>query len=379
LAGKIAEDKQRTNLIKTLAQSIEDREDELAAAVKADVGMIRASLTKFERQEKDARQAENLVREHVTKCRALVGDGPKGKFSGACPIDGCECPRVDEINKDVTRRKAAAEAVTTAEIDLRQAVALVSESGRGANSARKALADVDALAKRVPALNAELNRMRMEYQRAVGDGLLDASAADRLGVMKQQLTSMQREQMKHEQSEKMAAKLLGETDDLASKVDVLKWASRASGRDGVVGLAMRESLVRIEAEANGVLEGMGAAHRLSFEEDGQGKVVVMVVDQSGRRPLAADSGGGKAVLALAVRVALSKMLGAKVLFLDEICGALDPSALDELGSMLRALPGLGFEQVFVISHRDEIASGMERKIVVTRDRMSGSSTFSLEG
>jgi DNA repair exonuclease SbcCD ATPase subunit len=279
----------------------------------------------------------------------------------------------------VTRRKAAAEALAEAERDLRQAGSLVSESGRGANAVRNGLAEADALAKRLPSLNAELARLRMEHSKIIADGLLAADSGVVLNGMRAKLDAMSREMVRHERAGEQVAKLTEDTESLAGRLDVLKWAARAAGREGVVGMAMRESLIRIEAEANGVLEGMGAAHRLSFEEDGQGKLSVIVIDQSGRRPLAADSGGGKAVLALAVRVALSKMLGATLLFLDEIDGALDPSALDELGNMLRSLPGLGFEQVFVISHRPEIADGMERKIVVERDRGRGASTLTVEG
>lgn len=378
LVATLAADKERTLRIKNLLSGIEEKEAELAEVQKLNAGQARSELARAEQTEHRLVAEAKTARDAMLAAKAQVGTGPRGKFSGMCPIDNCECPRVKEINSDVTRRKAAQDRYELAQADERRIEEQAREAGRVANAARRKVAEADASDKRIPLITTSLNKMQDELRRATIEPLASDMEKSKLAEMQSKLMDMVRVADRVTQAGVRADKLRDEVASLAVKVDVLKWAVRASGREGVVGMAMQESLSRIEGAANAVLEGMGAAHRLSFDEDGQGKLSVVVIDQSGRRPLAADSGGGKAVLALAVRVALSRMLGAKVLFLDEVCGMLDPMALEDLASMLRALPGLGFEQVFVISHRPEIAETMEHKIVVTRNRASGCSRFGVE-
>jgi DNA repair exonuclease SbcCD ATPase subunit len=164
-----------------------------------------------------------------------------------------------------------------------------------------------------------------------------------------------------------------EAGEAADKAFALRSAATASGREGVVGMALRDSLARIESVANGVLESMGAPVRLAWEEDAQGKLNPVSVDASGRRPMALDSGGGCDLLAIGTRVALSRMLGCPLLFLDEVDGRMDPVNLAALGDMLRRVGEAGVRQVLVVSHRPEIADSMGHKIVVTRDRAAGQS------
>jgi DNA repair exonuclease SbcCD ATPase subunit len=108
------------------------------------------------------------------------------------------------------------------------------------------------------------------------------------------------------------------------------------------------------------------------------KLTVRVRDAGHLQSFDQDSGGGKALLAFAVRVALARFLGASVLFLDEVCAELDDENLKLLVETIHKLPEFGFRQVFVISHRREVAEAMPRNIVVTRDPEEGCSSYRLE-
>jgi DNA repair exonuclease SbcCD ATPase subunit len=84
--------------------------------------------------------------------------------------------------------------------------------------------------------------------------------------------------------------------------------------------------------------------------------------------LDADSGGGKTLVGLALRIALSKFVGSSILFLDEICASLDVPNLTKLMKSLVALIDDGFRQIFVITHRREIAETLSHNLLATRDQ-----------
>jgi DNA repair exonuclease SbcCD ATPase subunit len=69
------------------------------------------------------------------------------------------------------------------------------------------------------------------------------------------------------------------------------------------------------------------------------------------------------------------MLGASVLFLDEVAANLDEKNVAEFVSMLGRLPGMGFTQVFVISHRQEVADALPYVIKVRRIEEDGCSVL----
>jgi len=85
-----------------------------------------------------------------------------------------------------------------------------------------------------------------------------------------------------------------------------------------------------------------------------------------------DSGGGRAIISLAIRIALAKFMiergdcKNKILFLDEVAGMLDQENRKKvLLLILNVLLNIGFEQIFIISHTDIIDS-LNDTIVVNR-------------
>lgn len=370
LAGRVAAAQEVAKRRATLEEGIRGREEELEQ-MPAGLAPLRARLTAAEKAVRAAMTDDQRARESVIKCKAMMGEGRRGEFSGMCPVDGCECPRTDEINSDCKRR-AAAQAAYAAACDNAASMAKLLVAAVGEErQARHELAEAEALLKRKPAIASELARLRAEIKTVAPVGTGDE--ARKLDELRAELEGAIRAGERVATAKEGAAKEQARADALEVELEALRWAVRATSREGVVGSAMRESIERIQAAANDVLDKMGAPLRLEWDEDGQGKLVPMAVDASGRRALEQDSGGGCDLLAIGVRIALSRMLGSPVLFLDEIDGRLDPTNLAALGDMLRKLDQAGLRQVFVVSHRPEIAEGLGRSIVVTRNRQAGTS------
>jgi DNA repair exonuclease SbcCD ATPase subunit len=350
-------------------EAIVEREEALAELKAYDQKAARESLSAAERVARDAAEDAAAARDAVVKAKSKVGDGPRGAFSGQCPVDGCDCPRKAEINSDSKWRREAGATLEADEGSLARANRKAASTSANVDELRKGTVRWDSELKRKPAIEAELAKLKAELKDAgpPADGPVDIPTAE------QGLEEAIRANERLAMARSDAARLRREAGEAADKAFALRSAATASGREGVVGMALRDSLARIESVANGVLESMGAPVRLAWEEDAQGKLNPVSVDASGRRPMALDSGGGCDLLAIGTRVALSRMLGCPLLFLDEVDGRMDPVNLAALGDMLRRVGEAGVRQVLVVSHRPEIADSMGHKIVVTRDRAAGQS------
>jgi hypothetical protein len=194
----------------------------------------------------------------------------------------------------------------------------------------------------------------------------------------------------------------------------LRFLRRACGRDGIPTMQLENALSVVEAGANTVLSMIEAPHRVAFsfqrelkkledschecgvvfkksektcsqcgEERWNKKsedISLEITDSNGRtQDFNQDSSGGRALVALALRVALAQHFGFNLLFLDEVCGSLDDENLDMLIRLLKRLTSMGFDQVFVISHRERIKDLLDDLIVVERDNIAGRSKFFLQG
>lgn len=372
LAASIAAESERDKRAASLRTAIEGLTDELEEAEAVDVAALRAKLKTAERAWAAARTAEQEASTEVVKTKAAVGSGKGGEFSGMCPVDGCECPRTSEINADRRRIVAARKAYDNALAAQSKATDVVGTAGRDEQAARKALGSAEALVGRVAAIKAGLAKAKNELSEISGRGCCDEDR-EKLSALRLELDQAVRAGERMNMIKEGIARSAKQRDTKEQELNALRWATRATGRDGIVGTVMRESLSQIEGVTNDVLQRMGAPVRFEWSEDAQGRLSPLVLDDTGSRSLAQDSGGGRDLLAIGVRVALSRMLGSSVLFLDEVDGRLDEVNLQALAGMLRKLGEAGLRQVFVVSHRPEIAKGLERMIVVTRDRKLGKS------
>jgi DNA repair exonuclease SbcCD ATPase subunit len=185
------------------------------------------------------------------------------------------------------------------------------------------------------------------------------------------------------------------------------------GKSGISSMMIENALEEIEGQVNYILEQLGTDHRLKFDPErslkrlsrtcfecgevfGEGskekfcpecgvarqnersdELRPMIVENGRKQAFELDSGAGRALVALATRAAMSRFLGASVLFLDEVSGALDDYHLTLLIRLLHKLPSMGFKQVFVISHQKEVDATSPIQIVVSKIQEEGRSTVTL--
>ena len=342
------------------------------------------------------------------------------KKTGACPIEhAVQCPlknklvSVIEAGEEFDSKRTAAvyntekvlEVVEDCQESLEDLLRKVSNRVVRANTFR---AKIDEIDEKLAGLHGEdlpeVNSMSEELQIA------------RDAVLKVEMDIAARNQLK---------KRLGEVEKLeqsasrwilfnSEKERQLRFVRRACGRDGIPTMQLENALSVVEAGANSVLAMIEAPHRVAFsfqrelkkledtchecgnvfkakgdktcsrcgEERWNKKsedISLEITDSNGRtQDFNQDSSGGRALAALALRVALAQHFGFNVLFLDEVCGSLDDENLDMLIRLLKKLTSMGFDQVFVISHRERIKDLLDDLIVVERDNVAGRSKFFLQ-
>lgn len=166
-------------------------------------------------------------------------------------------------------------------------------------------------------------------------------------------------------------------------LDTLRLAERAYGRDGIPALiAENVALPQIEAGANEILEQLPTSDGVTFRLELRTQAVnktntniretldILVSDPDGERPIETYSGGERARLNIALRIALARLLArrrgaeSRLLALDEL------EYLDELGQekLVDVLRGLSadFDRVLVVSHAAGIRDSFDSTIVIEK-------------
>jgi len=151
----------------------------------------------------------------------------------------------------------------------------------------------------------------------------------------------------------------------------------AFSKKGIPNLIIRESIPYIQDESNKLLERFGGQFKVEFvsKEDKAESLEMYAEDEMGRREISMDSGGEVVRIALATRVALSRLLMSrsqsqiKLLILDE------PSFLDDkgIGQLVEVLGYLSedFDQILVISHLEDLTNVFDKTIMI-RKTLDGS-------
>jgi exonuclease SbcC len=167
------------------------------------------------------------------------------------------------------------------------------------------------------------------------------------------------------------------------RIDVLKLAERAFGRDGIPALIVENAAIpQLELEANRILGELGgntAGCRIELRTQRALKTTdalrdtldIVIVTPAGERAYETFSGGERTRLNLALRIALARLLAhrrgaeSRLLAIDEPDG-LDAQGMDALASILSRLGG-DFEKVLVVSHQPQLATSFDQAIVIVND------------
>ena len=161
---------------------------------------------------------------------------------------------------------------------------------------------------------------------------------------------------------------------------------KAWSKDGIQALIIDTTLPLIEAEINNYLNIMSAGEiSIKFETQKEAKngnisetLDIIVSDFScSDRKYELFSGGQKQRINLAIRVGLSKFLSNRsnsdiqFFFIDEGLSTLDDDGRANFLEMIGAISQM-FEQIFIISHMEDVKDAFEQKILITKTQDEGS-------
>lgn len=204
--------------------------------------------------------------------------------------------------------------------------------------------------------------------------------------------------------------LQASVEELDVRITDANYVAYMFGPNGIQSVELENSFGRIEAEANLVLERLAAPFTLEFQamrelgdweanclacghvyERGARKhecpacttprdkkrkdeLSLRVLENGEEKQFYMDSGGGKLLLSVGIRIALARLAqmhsGSKwgVLFLDEVFGSLDAVNRQSMITLITRtlVKELGFAQVFIISHEPEIRDALPDVLQVQR-------------
>jgi len=333
-------------------------------------------------------------------------------FDGVCPIDRGGCPRVDEINGCQNAKKTNKKKLVELQKELKNQKEMMfeaNETKRKLDEKLEVLSSEYQLTGQTFKESEKECRTRKEVLSDLNE-IKNMSLID-ISVFQDTYLEAVRNIENLQNAILSLKKITKEKSGLESELKLYQALKVITSKTGIPSLQIENSVLQIEETANKFLESIGSDTMLRFDfereldkpatscrycgfifpksakmkqcqdcgED-RGKEMrdefqVNVVEGETIQPLEADSGGGKTLLGLALRIALSKFVGSSILFLDEICASLDPSNLSKLMKTLVVLPDMGFRQVFVISHRQEIAESLSASLIVCRDKHKQCSTI----
>jgi DNA repair exonuclease SbcCD ATPase subunit len=187
------------------------------------------------------------------------------------------------------------------------------------------------------------------------------------------------------------------------------------GKNGIPSIELENSFQEIENDANYVLKSLKAPFNLEFQSTRElrdweanclacgtiftrgekthictkcktprqkkrrDELSLKVFEGSNERQFYMDSGGGKILLSVAIRLALTQLARRRKgsvwgsIFLDEVFGALDQTNRRAMADLVTStlLESLGFDQIFLISHDPNVQSSLADTLTVNRHSEGG--------
>lgn len=178
----------------------------------------------------------------------------------------------------------------------------------------------------------------------------------------------------HEDLAKKNAELI----EHKKNVTIYTHLSDAFGKNGIQALMIDNAIGLIESFSNDILKQMHTKFTVAMKTLKETKagelresLDIIVYDNGFEKPFENYSGGERALVNIAIRLALSKVISSlhgvqmHSLFLDEVLGALDSVNREEVVKVISYL-SRSFEQVFIVSHTDEVKDVIDSAIVIER-------------
>jgi exonuclease SbcC len=228
-----------------------------------------------------------------------------------------------------------------------------------------------------------LKPVREEYQKAKNEV---SAIRDRYSGVRANLEGLRKQQeeiesnLKRIQSYRTAVKdLKDRQNELENDISDYRNLETVFHRDGIPSVILRRIIPRVASEASSILAQLteGRYDAITIEEQEDGKLNIWVKDGDEKYGVHRFSGGEKVRIALAVRLAVSKVLSElpeagkrlsrmKTLIIDEgDLGSLDGEGLNSTMAIINDLTKL-FSLTVLISHLDAVKGWVNGNYVIIR-------------
>ncbi|MFA6168354.1 MAG: hypothetical protein WC700_17155, partial [Gemmatimonadaceae bacterium] len=398
------------------------RKDEINANRVCLADQYRAAKAKSETALANLANVNEAVREAEADVKA-PHDRLAAFSADAAEIDrltaalGVTQDRVDagEITGELERLRLTAEGfatiptrIATAERTLKQAEQAVADCTRVTEQYARDTLDLDRLRALVghvdyATLRTEQATIRQAQEsqasatqavdaarQAVARGEIEHADANRLaGVAAQRLTQAETELARVQVEMQRAVK----TRALLTR---LQYVERACGADGIPAIVLENLIADVEARANGILTAMRAPFVIEFAFDRpttqkeklcacgaeflprattcarcgaargmqrSSALDLQIVEDGIAHDFADDSGAGRAMASLAIRLGVARSMGLNFACLDEIADVMSAGNRARFCQMIGTLGSVGFSTILLTSHHQDVQAAMANAII----------------
>jgi len=330
--------------------------------------------------EREADEALAQARERLAEVEALEQKAADVKTAR----DGIDVP-LFEPDADLAGQLTAARQAETSRVQLETRISGWSRDAAQIPDATRAYSDAsETFTQRQDALDAldapdqsnanglllaASTAFREAQKRAHASAIAEATINERITALRQ--------------VEVTTAALQAKTAQTQNRIDLLKLAERAFGRDGIPALIVENVVGTIETETNRLLEMMptidGETFRVELRTQRALKTAdhlketldIVVSDRDGPRAYETYSGGEQARLNICLRIALALLLAdrkgaeSRLLAIDEL-EHLDVLGQEQLVAVIGAVADR-FDRVIVVSHVEGIRDAFDQTIRIVKD------------
>lgn len=333
-----------------------------ADSYRADVIALAAKAQQIENDVRDANAEIRALRDRAAEITVPEAEdaAPTERILAVARRAAEQAATVTEQIRQLTEKASYREQL---EQDLSVTAEHVTEKQTAVDAAKETVVDLTAV-------QARADRWKIAVQEA--RGLIENRQAD--------VVRAETELARVADAEQQLAQLHSQIQKVNERVDVLKLAENAYGRDGIPALILESSAVPwIETEGNRILAELGTPYRVELRTQRALKgasdhlretLDVIVNDGENVRPYETFSGGERTRINLALRLALAGLLAhrrgaeSRVLCIDEPDG-LDSAGMDRLAEVLRGLLGT-FSRIVVVSHQPQLATAFDQVIAIEK-------------
>ena len=360
------------------------------------------------------------------------------EFCGECPILNEGCDRIKKDPKQIKKWKsrfikldaesqhfeeeiAVMEQAKVTQAVLDKAKSQVIQLNKGLRNTKTLLKKKTALEAKFEALTADINKGQDDDLEKRINNISIKITKKKLGLdgLNQKLGQYQSSLERIKKAKNRVAEIDKEILSLDSEIKNLKYLAFMFGKSGIPSQEVENAFQDIEDEVNFILEKFNTPMEVSFnadkvtnkwEEDCVGcgyrfpsgyrqkdctecgeerlkkrkdELHLSVLEHGNESTFDMESDGGMFFISFAVRIALTllkqRQTGSKfrVLFLDEIDSSLDLDAREQLMKLITTvlIKKFGFQQIFWVSHFDNIQLNVPHTLKVLRKTKSATAKW----